>query len=171
MTENESKTEEKSETKKKLPLKWIIAGIAGVVILFGGILGGYFLLKKSPEEAHPKTESHESISHQSDTLKNDLSQTFPLDKFVVNLNDPEGKRFLHTTIELESSAHGFAEELNSKMPQIKDAILIVLSSKSLSDVQGIDGKLSLRKELIAEINKIMSITKIRNLYFTEFVIQ
>ncbi len=165
MTENESKTEEKSENKKKLPLKWIIAGIAGVVILSGGILGGYFLLKKPPEEAHSKTESHESTS------KNDLSQTFPLDKFVVNLNDQEGKRFLHTTIELESAAHGFAEELNSKMPQIKDAILIVLSSKSLSDVQGIDGKLSLRKELIAEINKIMSITKIRNLYFTEFVIQ
>jgi flagellar FliL protein len=165
MTENESKTEEKSENKKKLPLKWIIVGIAGVVILIGGILGGFILLKKPPEEAHPQTASHESIN------KSDLSQTFPLEKFVVNLNDPEGKRFLHTTIELESSAHGFAEELNSKMPQIKDAILIVLSSKSLSDVQGIDGKLSLRKELIAEINKIMSITKIRNLYFTEFVIQ
>jgi len=164
MTENESKTEEKSEKKRMLPLKWIIAGIVGVAILSGGILG-YVLLKKPPEEAHSKTESHESTS------KNDLSQTFPLDKFVVNLNDQEGKRFLHTTIELESSAHGFAEELNSKMPQIKDAILIVLSSKSLSDVQGIDGKLSLRKELIAEINKIMSITKIRNLYFTEFVIQ
>lgn len=170
MTETESKTEEKSEKKKKLPLKWIIVGIAGVAILSGGILGGFILLKKPPEEAHPKTESHESIS-KSDTLKNDLFQTFPLDKFVVNLNDPEGKRFLHTTIELESSVNGFAEELNSKMPQIKDAILIVLSSKSLSDVQGIDGKLSLRKELIAEINKIMSITKIRNLYFTEFVIQ
>jgi len=169
MAENESKTQEKSEKKSRLPLKWIIAGIAGVVIISGGILG-YVLLKKHPDPTPPKTPEHESVS-KGDTSIDDRPQTFPLEKFVVNLNDPGGKQYLHITIELESSVKGFAEELNSKMPQIKDAILIILSSKSLSDVQGMDGKISLRKELITEINKIMSMTKIRNLYFTEFVIQ
>jgi flagellar protein FliL len=169
MAEKEIKIEEKSKKKRMPPLKWIIAGIVGVAILSGGTLG-YVLLKKPTHETPPTTHTPESVS-KGDTSKNDLSQIFPLEKFVVNLNDPGGKQYLHTTIELESTVNGFAEELNSKMPQVKDAILIILSSKSLSDVQGIDGKISLRKELITEINKIMSMTKIRNLYFTEFVIQ
>ena len=94
-----------------------------------------------------------------------------MESFVVNLNDPGGKRYLKTTLELESSSKDFSEELQSKMPQIKDAIVMILSSKSLADIQGIDGKISLRKALILKINTILKQNKIRNLYFTEFVIQ
>ncbi len=169
MAEEEIKIGEKSKKRRMPPLKWIIVGIVGVAILSGGILG-YVLLKKPTHETPHKTTTSESVS-KVDTSGNDLSQTFPLEKFVVNLNDPGGKQYLHITIELESTVNGFAEELNSKMPQIKDAILIILSSKSLSDVQGMDGKITLRKELITEINKVLNTTKIRNLYFTEFVIQ
>ena len=50
-------------------------------------------------------------------------------------------------------------------------ILLLLSSKSLDEIQTVEGKIALRQELIQRINQILTTGKIRNLYFTEFVIQ
>jgi flagellar FliL protein len=41
----------------------------------------------------------------------------------------------------------------------------------LADIQGMDGKIALRNELIRRINQILTNEKIRNLYFTEFVVR
>ena len=161
--------EKKPEKKKNLPLKWIISGIVAVALLSGGILG-YLLLSKSPAENAEVPGATAGIG-KIITPSGGTSQIFPLESFVVNLNDPGGKRYLKTTIELESFGKGFAQEIQSKIPQIKDAIVLILSSKSLADIQGIDGKISLRKALILKLNTIMKQNKIRNLYFTEFVIQ
>ena len=57
------------------------------------------------------------------------------------------------------------------MPQLRDGILLLLSSKSMEEIQGIEGKIALRSELVMRVNQILKQGKVRNLYFTEFVIQ
>ncbi|RJP76366.1 MAG: hypothetical protein C4522_18450 [Desulfobacteraceae bacterium] len=169
MAEEKAEVKEESGRKNKLPLKWVIAAAAAVVIVSGGVLG-YFLLKPSPAETDPKPISPVKTGKTS-SRNGEWSQIIPLESFVVNLNDPGGKRFLKTTIELESSNKGFSEEIQAGKPQIKDAVVMILSGKSLADIQGIEGKISLRKELIIKINTILQKPGIRNLYFTDFYIQ
>jgi flagellar FliL protein len=169
MVKEEAEVKEESGKKIKLPLKWIIVAIAAVTILSGGVLG-YILLKPSPAAQDPKPPSPVNIG-KTDSRNGELSQIIPLESFVVNLNDPGGKRYLKTTISLESSNKGFSEEVQAENPRIKDAVVMILSSKSLADIQGIEGKISLRKELIIKINTILQKTRIRNLYFTDFYIQ
>ncbi len=159
--EGEGKEEGEGE-KKKLPLKWIIIGVVVFLLVGGGILG-WFMLKGGDKEDAP---------HKPTTVsESGFGQIFPLEIFVVNLNDPGGKRYLKTKIELEFVREGFGEELNNRLPQIRDAVLLLLSDKSIENVRGIDGKIALRNELIKKINQILETGKIRNLYFTEFVIQ
>lgn len=98
-------------------------------------------------------------------------QTYALETFVVNLNDPGGKRYLKTDIQLEYTAEAVGVELQHRLPQLRDLILLQLSSKGLDDIQSVDGKIALRRELIQRINQTLTAGKIRNLYFTEFVIQ
>jgi flagellar FliL protein len=50
-------------------------------------------------------------------------------------------------------------------------ILLLLSSKTLEQIQDIDGKIALRNELVSRINQALQQGRIKNLYFTEFVIQ
>jgi len=90
---------------------------------------------------------------------------------VVNLNDPGGKRYLKTDIELEYTSEEVGVELQRRLPQLRDLILLQLSSKGLDDIQSVDGKIALRRELIQRINQTLTSGKVRNLYFTEFVIQ
>ena len=160
--DEDSGGEEEQEGKKKLPIKWIIIGVAALLLIGGGVFG-WLMFTGGEDKDAPKKPTIAS--------KAGFGNIFPLEAFVVNLNDPGGKRYLKTKIELEFIHEGFEEELSSRLPQIRDVTLLLLSNKSIDQVRGIDGKIALRNELIKKINQIMETGKIRNLYFTEFVIQ
>lgn len=96
---------------------------------------------------------------------------FDLDTFIVNLLDDSGRRYLKSTIKLELSSQLLEEEIKQKMPEIRDNILVLLSSKSYEAVADTAGKLRLRTEIINRLNNIMTTGKINKVYFTEFVIQ
>ena len=94
-----------------------------------------------------------------------------LEPFVVNLIDPSGKRYLKVRVELELSNKLVESQVNERLPQIKDSLLILLSSKSYEDIETVEGKLRLKQEIMARINNLLTQGRVRNIYFTEFVIQ
>jgi len=148
----------------KTKLQWKIMAIIVLSIIGGGALG-FLTFRNIPTLG-------EKASGQKAAFKiQDIGQIFSMESFVVNLSDPGGKRYLKTKIDLEYSDESLRKELKARMPQIRDSIILILSSKLLEDVQGIDGKIAVRNELIIKINQLLYKEKIRNLYFTEFVIQ
>jgi flagellar protein FliL len=94
-----------------------------------------------------------------------------LDPFIVNLADPSGKRYLKASFELEINTPEGVEELKKKNPQIRDSILLVLSSRSFDDIRSAAGKGALREEIVSELNKTLTASKARHIYFKEFVVQ
>jgi flagellar FliL protein len=50
-------------------------------------------------------------------------------------------------------------------------VLTVLSSKNSKDILTSEGKNGLREEIKEKMNHLLTETKVRNIYFTEFVIQ
>lgn len=91
--------------------------------------------------------------------------------FIVNLNDSGGKRFLKLTMSIEAETEALATEINTKMPQFRDVILLLLSSLSYDDIATLDGKMRLRNQMLNRINTQLTTGKIRNVYFSEFVVQ
>lgn len=156
--------EETTEPKKKSSLKLVIILLVVVLLMGGGVVG--WMMMQGGQEAS-------SAGGGSGAASQDVVQSisYPMATFVVNLNDPGGKRYLKTKIDLEYTDEKLGDELKQRLPQLRDMILLLLSSKTLEDIQGIDGKIALRTELITHINQILTTGKIRNLYFTQFVIQ
>jgi len=62
-------------------------------------------------------------------------------------------------------------ELDSRTNQIRDEILMLLTSKRQTDIETSDGKRILRDEIFTRVNKILVTGAIRRVFFTEFVIQ
>ena len=91
--------------------------------------------------------------------------------FIVNLNDVGGRRMLKLTMSVEAETQDLADEINAKMPQFRDTILLLLSSIQSDDVSGLDGKQRLKNQMINRINPSLTKGKIRNLYFSEMVVQ
>jgi flagellar FliL protein len=94
-----------------------------------------------------------------------------LDPFLVNLADTAQTRFAKITIKLESSASGFSEQMDEHLHQVRDSLLLLISSKRYDDIRTVEGKLDLRSNIVERVNAILGGEKASAAYFTEFVIQ
>ncbi len=152
--------EEKKGGKKKL-LLFIIIG----VVLLAGVGGGayFFLFAKSPP---PEEQEKEAPPPEPE-----VGPFLQLDPFIVNLADPTGHRYLRAKITLEFRNDEAFQKANERIPQINDAIIMVLSSKTVEEMLSPEGKLELRLELIRKLNNLLGPDSVRNIYFTQFVVQ
>ncbi len=91
--------------------------------------------------------------------------------FTVNLADRDTDAYARVAITLELSNEKVKQEVDKRLPIIKDAIIDVISSKTSSFVRTPEGRESLRLELIRRINTTLFEGGVRNIYFTEFVVQ
>jgi len=62
-------------------------------------------------------------------------------------------------------------EVNERMPQIRDSILLLIGNKTFAELNDLQGKLQLRAEIIVRLNKLLKKGKVKGIYFTEFVVQ
>ena len=150
----------------------ILIIIIVVVLLILGVMGtGFFLMwqkMSAMQTAAPPAGAEAEAEAESDLP----GPVFPLDTIIVNLADAGGGRYLRITIELELAPEEGAEEaLRQRLPQIKDALLTILPTKQFDELTSVEGKSSLRDEIIASLNTLLNKELVKKLYFTEFVIQ
>ena len=146
----------------------IIIG-AGALILLLIIGAGFFLIMN--KMAAIQNQSIEKVADEEVEEESSIGAVFPLDTFVVNLADQGGKRYLRVKIDLEISDEKLKEELEQRMPQIKDSILMILPAKKFDNIKNEEGKIALRNEITEKLNSFLKTGTITYIYFTEFVVQ
>lgn len=98
-----------------------------------------------------------------------------LKSFVVNLADPNQAAFLRVGIALglskplQGASH--SEKDSPYTPQVRDAILSVLSTWKSGDLLAKDGKKDLKKQLLATLQQRVPELGVVEVYFTDFLIQ
>jgi len=156
----EIKNSEEEQAPKKSKLKFIIIAVVVILVGAGGIYG-YSKFNQGKEE-------------KSDTRKTEkVSIVCPLNSFVVNLLDKQGvgKRYLKVTMQLEVAKEEDKLIVENHNPQIRDTVLLLLSSQSLKEINSMEGKLELKQALLSRMNQILGDGIVRRIYFTEFVVQ
>lgn len=116
--------------------------LALVIVLLGG---GFFVMSKRGHKK-PKVEAPK------------LGETVPLKEFLVNLSG-DGT-YLKTEISLQLSKEGKKEEVEKNDGAIRDAIILSLKTKKLTDLQSSDQIRSLKKEIAADVNVILNREKV-----------
>ncbi|WP_319525242.1 flagellar basal body-associated FliL family protein [uncultured Desulfosarcina sp.] len=150
--------------------KMLMIIILSVVLLFmGAVGGGFFILWNKISQLPKDPATVEEIPVEEE--ENAIGPLYSLDTMIVNLADHGGKRYLRVTMALELSDPEAMTTIESRLPQVRDAILMILPTKKYEDVSTTDGKIALRKEIMEKINSLMTKGQVNNLYFTEFVVQ
>jgi flagellar FliL protein len=90
--------------------------------------------------------------------------------FTVNLRGSGGGRVLRIEVAVESTA-GHAKTLEARAAQIRDSIITAVSDYTWPELEGADGKVRLRDELLVRVNGITEPARVQRLYFTQFVVQ
>ncbi len=174
------KEEEQAQAppKKKGKLKLIII-IVAVLVLGGGAAAYFFLFSGGTEpeggveaaaEGGAEGAGEAGAEEAPVVLAEDV--TFSLDNFIVNVEGDVGDiRYLKIEIMLELENEAMEKEVEMKTPKIRDSILTILTNKSVADISDVNGKLRLKEEMKARINSFLVLGKIKDVYFTEFIIQ
>ena len=88
---------------------------------------------------------------------------------VVNVLSNKGYRYLKLTMQVQCEDNSTAERLVK--PDAKEDLIFFLSTKLAEDLLGDAGKMVLRKDLLDLFGKYAGQGKVKNIFFTEFVIQ
>jgi flagellar FliL protein len=95
----------------------------------------------------------------------------PGPSLVVNLSDVNVPRFLKISMVFEVDRGIAVAEIQDKEPIIKDAIIGLLSSKTMADLRGYDSQQILKEEIISRVNSLLERGRVINIYFTDFIVQ
>ena len=148
----------------------ILIGVLFLLVL--GMGGGMFMVWNKLAVISAQAGGSENDKNAEKAKAEQATKVVSLDTFIVNLADPGGNRYLRVTMDLEVVGGKPAEdEMAKRVPQLRDAILMILPSKRYADINTTEGKTAMRDELMGAINSLLAAAKVNRIYFKEFVIQ
>ncbi len=157
--------------KKKKMLVVIVA--AALVVLLGGGAALYFLVLHKPKEGDDKkAEGHKTEKAVPGAVQEGaVGPMIEIKEFIVNIISGDSAHYVKAAISLELNNELAVEEVNKRMPQIRDSVLLLISNKTMEELQDLQGKKQLKAELRAKINTFLTKGKVKDIYFTDFVVQ
>lgn len=181
--------------KKKLPLKLlIIGGVGALVVLGGGGAGAMMFLGKKPAapaegehgDGHAKEEKKaekkkDGGGHGGGGGKEGPSPItegpdgvlfYAMPDMVVNIQSPDGRpTFLKLKLAFELPDEHVAEALEPNGPRLSDMFQTFLRELRPEDLSGSQGSYQLRMEILRRVNLVIAPAKVNAVLIQEMLIQ
>ena len=93
------------------------------------------------------------------------------ENIIVNPSGTMGQRYLNATIGLEVVDEASKEAIESGKPRIKDALITLLSARSIDELTDATNRESMREAIAAKVNKQIAPGEVVAVYFLDFVLQ
>jgi flagellar FliL protein len=156
---------------KKKKVLIIVIALVVVLALAGGGAAWFLLGGKKKGKGHAKAEGehaeqaddsgggHDDEDEPEDDSKKKPPVFVSLEPFTVNLSSEASDRYLQVGIDLKVSAPDVADKIKVHLPEIRNGILLILTSKKVDELNKIEGKNRLRAEIRDAVNKPIGLYK------------
>jgi flagellar FliL protein len=172
--------QKQDQGKEKKPLNMMLILQVVFAVVNVSVIGlGAYLVYASTIGWHPPRITEKQLSEEKEKIESaELSSEalgpliYTMDKFTINL-DGEPKRTIRLEVNLEMlGKEGFEEVISSdNRAKARDRIVRLLGDKNLADIESIQGKLFLKDRIAMEINSLLDKGVVKDVYFSEFVVQ
>lgn len=170
MAKEEETQTESAPPKKKGKLLIIILLVVGLVVLVGAGVA-VWLLTSAPDKSKQDKDHGEEEDAKEEEEHPPVYEK--LEQFTVNLADQES--YLQTEIQLLVADVQVQEKLKARMPEVRDTLIRLLSSKTAEELSQPDGKDALAEEIKNELNGVLGMKKssmgVKKVLFGAFIIQ
>lgn len=165
MAKDKAKEESKGgEAPPKKKGKMLV--VAAALLVLGGAGGGAAWYFTQAGDKHAE--------HKEEKPKPPVFVT--LETFTVNLqSDGSTDHYLQVGIDLKVTDASVVDLVKLHMPEIRNGVLLLLSSKNSEQIASLEGKQKLSADIQEQINKPLNAKAagkgVTGVYFTSFVIQ
>lgn len=151
--------------------KLMVMIAAVLVLLLAGGAAWYFLVYKKAEAARQAEASKAAAIAKTVSEETQIGPMVEIKEFVVNIIGQDVAHYVKASMSLELDREATLDEVNKRMPQIRDAILLLIGNKTYEELQDIQGKNQVKAEVKSRINSFLRTGKVNNVYLTDFVVQ
>ena len=151
--------------------KLVVMVAAVLVLLLAGGAAWYFLVYKKAEAARQAEASKAAAIAKTVPEEAQIGPMVEINEFVVNIIGQDVSHYVKASMSLELDREATLDEVNKRMPQIRDAILLLIGNKTYEELQDIQGKNQVKAEVKSKINSFLKTGKVNNVYLTDFVVQ
>lgn len=163
------KTEETAESGGSKKMLFIIIGGVVLLLLIGGGVAFFLLSGKEP----PPEEQDPGLQVPVPDLKPEskIGPMVNIEEFIVNIISADTPHYVKASLTVELDNEDVMAEVEQRMPQVRDAVLLLIGNKTFEELQDLQGKRQLKAELTSRINSFLVKGKVKSIYFTNFVVQ
>jgi len=174
-------SEAPKKSKKKLIILILLVVLLGVLGA-GGFFGYKWWMSRPAPAADNATEQKADAGHdekkaekgghgEAGAAPEGAGELVSIPPLLVNLAEPQGRRYLKLALDIEVKDKAAADLLNKNMPKVKDTLLLLLSSKTYEDLGSLENKILLKKEIVERLTLVLGEQQVSRVYITEIVIQ
>lgn len=176
------------EEGKKSSKKLIVIIVAGVLVLAGA--GAYFFLNKPADAEHKeadgkhgkdehKEEHKEEPAHEEDAdhekvVEPDVYYNLPT-PLLVNYPSGSSAKVIRISLTILTKGEASIEAMKKHEPMMRNNLLMAISAVGAEKAKTLAGKQELKAMMQAEIGKVLEKmagkNTVKDVYFTEFVMQ
>jgi len=175
-TKEEKKESSEVKSKKGINFKIILFGLPLFIIqlVLVYFITATFLVKNtsgSHEGSNSEKVEEGSGEHEEGEEGSSSAQhIFSIEDLIVNPAGTSGQRLLLLSVGLGVNDEEKTNILKENEIVIKDMILNTVSQKTLKTLSKIELKDSLKKEIAHNINEALPNAKVKNIYFSKYVL-
>ncbi len=183
--------EQTEEAPKKSKLKFFIILFILLFLILGGVACYWWLNLRVPENITPNEEQtvevveeesaepadvapekkkKEEKKQESQPTKKTKLNIVTIPTVTINLADKDSIRYLKIGFDIELSTADAAENIEVQKAKVRDSIIILLSSKTYSELATTEGKIRIKNEIATRLNQILGVPRVVQIYFNEFVV-
>ena len=127
--------------------------------------------KKDDGHSKEKKDSHGGGHGEADEEEGVASNIYQVDGIIVNPAATGGSRFLTTNIGFEMSDDESMESFKSQEIKIRDALISILSSKTVTELSDLQSREKVRQQILNTVNQLCQPAKAEAIYFVDYVLQ
>lgn len=188
MAEGEDKTliedQHKEEIAPKAPSggskKFLLFGIIGICAIVIGVALAMFVVRPmmskssgTEETTEKQAESHDEGHEAKAGGEHGAtgSSVYTIKDIVVNPASTGGTRFLSVSFAFELRSPALSAEFESRELAIRDALITILSAKTVAQLTDPKEKEIVRYQIRKRISDILKTDQLAQVYYTDFVLQ
>ena len=166
----------------QLLTKVAIFGVISLVAIFAAYLLTVKVLR--PMMAHTVTPQEQAAEQQQKAAESEAAaqeaeghggaetaEYYTIESIIVNPAGTAGTRYLSCSVSFELPSKEDEKAFEAKSVQIKDILITILSSKTVEELADVKKRNSMRRQILAVVNKFVEPSKATAVYLTDFVLQ
>lgn len=126
---------------------------------------------KQEQQSEEKKSDEEKESRSEKSVESIGENIFNLDDIIVNPAETNGKTLVLASLGFDLKTPEAKKTMEEKVIIVKDAVITLLSSKTVPQLSNTAYRDSLKSEIISDLSRKMPGVGINNIYFSKFIIQ